>query len=374
MATDDVTLDALRQRVTDIDRQMIALVAERKRVSEEVARVKRATGYPTRDFEREREVILGVRTAAADLGVSPALAEDLLRLLIRSSLTTQERASVAAGGKGSGRRVLVIGGSGKMGHWFVEFLSSQGFAVEIADPAPVAAGVPRIDDWRKSELNHDYIIVATPLGATDAILRELALRRPPGVVFDVGSLKSPLRAGLTALKSHGCKVTSIHPMFGPDTELLSGRHVIFVDLGSSQALEAARELFAPTMAEHVVMSLDEHDRLIAYVLGLSHALNIAFFTALAESGEAAPKLARMSSTTFDSQLDVATRVAQESPDLYYEIQSLNDYGAESLEALAKAIERIRAAVISQDHDAFVALMRQGRDYLEDRRSVAERRA
>jgi hypothetical protein len=53
---------------------------------------------------------------------------------------------------------------------------------------------------------------------------------------------------------------------------------------------------------------------------------------------------------------------------------LNDYGAESLEALAQAVERIRTAVISQDHDAFVALMRQGRDYLEDRRSVAERRA
>jgi chorismate mutase/prephenate dehydrogenase len=149
---------------------------------------------------------------------------------------------------------------------------------------------------------------------------------------------------------------------------------VFVNLGSPEALAAAQELFAPTMAEQVVMSLDDHDRLIAYVLGLSHALNIAFFTALAESGEAAPKLAQMSSTTFDSQLDVAARVAQESPDLYYEIQSLNDYGSESLEALSRAVERIRAAVISQDHEAFVALMRRGRDYLEDRRSVAERRA
>src|SRR5207245_10204815 len=98
---------------------------------------------------------------------------------------------------------------------------------------------------------------------------------------------------------------------------------------------SARELFAPTMAEQVVMSLDDHDRLIAYVLGLSHALNIAFFTALAESGEAAPRLARMSRTTFDAQLDVATRVAQDSAELYYEIQSLHDYGADALEALAQ---------------------------------------
>ena len=375
MTRDDVTLDDLRRRLNEIDRQLIELVAERKAVSGEVARVKRSTGYPTRDYERERDVILGVRSTASELGVSPALAEELLRLLIRSSLTTQEQASVAARGAGSGRRALVIGGGGKMGGWFVRFLASQGFTVEVADPTAAPAGVSRVEDFHKTDLNpYDYIILATPLGVTDSILRDLALRRPPGVIFDVGSLKSPLRSGLLALKSHGCRVTSLHPMFGPDTELLSGRHVVFVDLGHDEALASARELFAPTMAEQVVMSLDDHDRLIAYVLGLSHALNIAFFTALAESGEAAPRLARMSSTTFDSQLDVATRVAQESPDLYFEIQSLNDYGAESLEALVQAVERIRTAVLSQDHDAFAALMRRGRDYLEDRRSVAERRA
>jgi chorismate mutase/prephenate dehydrogenase len=342
-------------------------------VSEEVARVKRATGRPTRDYGREREVILGVRALATERGVSPALAEELLRLLIRSSLTTQEQASVIARGAGSGRRALVIGGAGKMGGWFVSFLASQGFAVEVADPGVTAEGAMRVADWRSTDLKQDYIVLATPLGITDAILRDLALRRPPGVIFDVGSLKSPLRAGLLALKSHGCKVTSVHPMFGPDTELLSGRHVVFVDLGNEAALTAARELFAPTMAEQVVMSLDDHDRLIAYVLGLSHALNIAFFTALAESGEAAPRLARMSSTTFDAQLEVASLVARESPELYYEIQSLNDYGAESLEALSKAVERLRTSVLSQDHAAFVALMRRGREYLEDRRSLAERR-
>ena len=43
---------------------------------------------------------------------------------------------------------------------------------------------------------------------------------------------------------------------------------------------AAKELFGGTMVEQIDMGLDDHDRLIAYVLGLSHALNIAFFTAL----------------------------------------------------------------------------------------------
>ena len=155
-------------------------------------------------------------------------------------------------------------------------------------------------------------------------------------------------------------------MFGPDTELLSGRHVIFIDLGDQAALKEAQELFAPTMAERVVMGLDEHDRLIAYVLGLSHALNIAFFTVLAESGEAAPRLAKLSSTTFDSQMDVASRVAHESPDLYFEIQSLNDYGQESLEALQGAVSRLVAAVGKRDAGAFTALMERGREYFDVR--------
>ena len=375
MTRTDVTLDELRRGLNDLDRQILTLIAERQRVSREVARVKRETGYPTRDYQRERTVILAARQSAGELGVSPDLAESLMRMLIRSSLATQEQISVATQGTGSGQRALVIGGSGKMGRWFVDFLASQAFTVDVSDTAGAPPGFAAIGDWHRADLTgYDYIVVATPLGATGGILRELALRRPPGVVFDVGSLKSPLRAGLQALKSHGCQVTSIHPMFGPDTELLSGRHVVFVDLGCPAALQKVRDLFAPTMVEQVITSLDEHDRLTAYILGLSHALNIAFFTVLANSGEAAPRLAEMSSTTFDSQLDVATRVAQESPELYYEIQSLNDFGAEPLEALAKAVESIRTAVLSQDHDAFVALMNRGREYLEDRRSVAERRA
>jgi chorismate mutase/prephenate dehydrogenase len=371
-----MTLEELRQQLNQLDGELLALIAKRQAISREVAAAKRATGHPTRDYKREREVILGVRTRAESLGLPPDLAEQVMRLLIRSSLTTQEQVSVSTTGSGSGRRALVIGGAGKMGGWFVQFLVSQGFAVQVADPGGAAPGIPVVADWHAlPDLNvFDFIVVATPLGASGVILNELALRRPSGVVFDLGSLKSPLRGGLNALKAAGVKVTSLHPMFGPSTELLSSRHVIFIDMGSPEALAAARGLFGPTMAEQVVMGLEEHDRLIAYVLGLSHALNIAFFTALAESGEAAPRLSRLSSTTFDAQLDVAGAVAEESPELYFEIQALNDYGAESLQALSTAVERLRTAVLTRDFATFRSLMEQGLAYLSDRREVVARRA
>lgn len=361
-----MNLDELRTELTDLDGRLVELVARRQALSEQVATVKRATGRATRDFGREREVILRGRNTASRLGVSPDLVESLLRQLIQSSLTTQEQARVAAQAHGSGKRALVIGGHGKMGGWFAEFLASQGFRVAIADPRGGLPGFDTVAAWENDPLDFDLIVLATPLSATTRLLELLAQRAPRGLIFDLGSLKTPLRAGLDALVKAGCRVTSLHPMFGPDTELLSGRHVIFIDLGNPDALQEAQELFAPTMAERVVMGLDEHDRLIAYVLGLSHALNIAFFTALADSGEAAPRLAQLSSTTFDAQLDVASRVAAESPDLYFEIQNLNDYGGESLLALQQAVERLIATVKSGDLAEFSAIMNRGRAYLDGR--------
>jgi chorismate mutase/prephenate dehydrogenase len=368
MTQPPLSLEELRSELAAVDQQLVELIGRRLTLASSIGAEKRRAGVSTRDYRQERDVIERARAAAGVAGVPPDVAEQLMLLLIRSSLTVQEREGVASTGVGGGRRVLVIGGAGKMGRWFARFLTSQGFAVEIADPAGPVAGYLHHPDWKAIALDHDIVVVAAPLRISAAILEELATRPPRGLVFDIGSLKSPLRAGLLALRAAGARVTSVHPMFGPDTELLSGRHVLFVDVGVAEATREARELFAPTMAVTPELDLESHDRFIAYVLGLSHALNIAFFTALAESGEAAPHLAKLSSTTFDAQLAVSSRVALDNPHLYFEIQSLNDYGTESLSALLYAVERLRSVVRAGDEQGFVTLMERGRAYLSGRPS------
>ncbi len=360
-------LEELREELAAIDRQLLELAARRRRLAQAIGLAKESSGLPIRDFRQEKEVLERARATAAALDLSADLAEDLMRRLIEEALSVQERRRMVAQAGGSGRRALVIGGRGRMGAWFVRFLASQGFTVETADPAGAVAGFPNLEDWRESSLEHDLIVVAAPLRTTRTILFELAGRRPGGLVFDIGSLKSPLRGGLEALRDAGVRVASIHPMFGPDTELLSGRHVILVDVGSPAAVEEVESLFASTMAERVHMDLDEHDRVVAFVLGLSHALNIAFFSALADSGEEVPRLSAVSSTTFEEQLAVAERVAAENPHLYFEIQHLNAYGSEPLEALERAVGALRRVVAGGDEAAFSAMMRRGLDYLSGRR-------
>ena len=357
-------LDELRQRLSAVDAELIKLIGEHQSIVAEVSAHKIETGTATRDFGREADILRRVQQQSSELGIDPDIALGIMRLLIRSSLTHQEQTRVAAESSGAGHRALVIGGAGKMGRWLSHFLASQKFEIEIADPSQEELPYSQIGDWRKSSLEHDLIVVAAPIKVTAKILAELADRQPGGLIMDVGSLKTPLKGSFDRLVAAGCNVTSIHPMFGPETRLLSERHVIFVDVGVPAATVEARGLFESTMVECVDMSLEEHDRLIGYVLGLSHALNLAFFTALAASGELVPHLKRLSSTTFDAQLDIASRVAGENPHLYYEIQVLNEYGKAPLDALVNATEHVRDLIARGDEKGFVALMEEGRQYLE----------
>jgi chorismate mutase/prephenate dehydrogenase len=293
-----------------------------------------------------------------------------MHTLIRYSLADQEKSLISSSERGGGKTVLIIGGAGRMGQWFAEMLAAQGFAVDLADTT-LDSGPGRFSNWRDAGVNYDIIIVATPISASNQILVELAELRATGLIFDIGSLKTPLRPGMQALAKAGCKVASLHPMFGPDTVLLSNQHLIFVDAGCPEATAEAKELFSGTLAEQLELTLEDHDRLIAYVLGLSHALNVTFFDALQRCGESASKLIRMSSTTFDAQLLVSAAVARENPQLYFDIQRLNEYGHEALDAMCESAEHLRSLIAAGDAQGFLDVMEKGQEYFALRRRTGE---
>ena len=372
------SLEALRDQLDRIDRELVERAAERQRIVSEIGRIKKSVGRQLRDFRRERQVLDGVRAHAEGFGLDPNVAECLLTTLIEASLTRQETERVSLSARGEGKRALVVGGAGRMGRWLVRFLDSQGFDVTIADAAVAVDGEREFSDWRSAPLDVDLIVIAAPIDASRRIIEELIRRRPPGLVFDVASIKAPLVDSLRRAADAGMKVCSVHPMFGPDTRLLAGHHVLLADCGNAEAVAQARALFDETMASLVEVSLDAHDRLMAWVLGLSHALNVAFAAALADSDMDAAQLAAISSTTFQRQLDIATDVTAENPELYFEIQQLNPYESGVLEALGHAFASLEASVREGDSSAFVSLMQRGADWTDRHRDArrgkdAERR-
>ena len=334
----------LRRRLDEIDDGIIDLIAERQAIVTTVGEHKLRTGAPLRHYAREREVIDRGVQRAESLGVSGRVAREIMETLIHHSLGKQEAHKLLHSEHGQGRQALVIGGLGRMGEWMSRYLDMVGYHVDVADPVAKESPFDRVHDWESVIDNYDLVVVAVPLRPSNAILHRLAELRPRGLVFDIGSLKSPMRSGLQALADAGCRVCSVHPMFGPNEIGLSGRHILFVDVGNAEALAEARALFAHTAAECVDLSLQEHDEVMAWVLGLSHLVNIAFASALAESGEAVPLLRRISSSTFNAQLKVAAQVVSENPHLYYEIQQGNAMTGQVVEHFRGVFDNLARAV------------------------------
>jgi chorismate mutase/prephenate dehydrogenase len=349
-------LSKLRRRLDEIDTGIVDLIAERQEVVTIIGEHKLKTGLPLRHFEREREVIDRGVARAESRGLPGAVARDILETLIHHSLSNQETHKLVRSDHGQGQRALVIGGLGRMGVWMSRYLDMVGYVVDVADTSAGETPFRRVDDWKTVTNDYDLIVVAVPLRPSNDILLRLAEIRPDCLVFDIGSLKSPMREGLDALRANGCRVCSVHPMFGPSEIGLSGRHILFVDVGHQEALSEARALFAHTAADCVELSLEEHDEVMAWVLGLSHLVNIAFAGAIAESGEAVPLLRQISSSTFNAQLKVATQIASENPHLYYEIQQGNANTAEVTAHFRKVLDELARAVVEEDEAVFTRYM------------------
>lgn len=356
-------IETLRQEIRKLDASLVDLVAQRLALARRAGELKLAAGQPIRNYAVEAEVIRQARERAAGLGVDGDLVEELAKLLIRESLRVQERDRMGharARSLHKGRRALVVGGAGNMGRWFAEFLETKGFGVSVADPrAPDANGRPVVRDVPAEAGAFDLVLVATPPSAVGGVLRSLA-GRTDGLVFEIGSLKSPFVADVKALAASGANVTSVHPMWGPGAQLLASKNVVVCDCGNADANRAARALFEDTAARIVELPIEEHDRYMARTLGLPHALNLVFGAAMARQGDPLSTLDQLGGPTFRKQVAVSREVADENKDLYFEIQKHNPHTGEALRLLRESLDSFEAALASRE--AFRAFMAEAQAY------------
>jgi len=85
-------LASLRDRIEAVDRQIIALIAERLAIVEHVIEAKLASASPFRDREREEALISRLRAMATGAGVDPHQIERMYRVVMDMSVAHQEAA------------------------------------------------------------------------------------------------------------------------------------------------------------------------------------------------------------------------------------------------------------------------------------------
>jgi chorismate mutase/prephenate dehydrogenase len=218
----------------------MSLIKERIELAKKVGKLKFDQNIPIRNFQVEKQVIERITNYAQEFDFDEDTANRIYHEIINASVNVQLVNHVVRK-LPEGKRILVYGGAGKMGSWMVKFFRTSGHLVDIVDPDP---GKDHPRNLKPELDNYDFIVLATPLDSTSEILEHLIARNPKGIIFDIASLKSNLIDLIDNAQKSGLKISTIHPMFGPDIISLENRNLVICETPlSTEINEAIIDLF-----------------------------------------------------------------------------------------------------------------------------------
>ncbi len=352
-------LDILRKKIREIDEKIVKLIKERFDIANEIGKFKKKFNLPVKNEKIEKEIIERGKKQASFYGISTQLIVDILENLMKESRHIQERLRTS---KKERKNIFIVGAKGKMGQWFSNFFEREGHCVYKYD---VNSSLQN-DEWvdfKTGMEKSSFVLLATPIEKTGAIIEEIADSGYSGIVFDIASIKSPLLISFKKAIEKGLLITSTHPLFGPDAEFYSDKIFCVCDLGNRKANDRVKELFDDS-SNVVGIPVYEHDKLISYILNLSHLVNINFVNTLRKSGFSYIELTRFGSTTFFSQIETSKSVINEDPDLYFSIQRYNENETNVLKKLKESLEEIENSILKGDKEKFKKIMTGGKKWIK----------
>lgn len=352
------TLDELREEIRDLDSQLLGLVAKRMDLARKVGHHKKQNKLPIKNYKVEKAIMERAEKAAKELGIYSALARSILSTLIEYSVLEQDeiRQKNYLPATDTQEKILIVGGAGNMGNWFAQFFNSMGIEVSIFDPVDKEKIWPEVSSLDSEQVNRfQYLLLATPMEVSRTIIEQLALEQVKPIIIEIGSLKEPIINTYKKARSLGLKIVSIHPMFGPSQEFLSGKNILFCKSeheDENKELEELREFFSLTSANIIELSLEDHDRYMSYILGASHFINLIYASLLSKAPFRLSELEKLAGTTFSKQLSVTKDVVNENQDLYFEIQISNPETSQLLKDFEKTLSELAGAISKGNREIF----------------------
>ena len=219
-----------------------------------------------------------------------------------------------------------------MGSFFKDFFFTRGYDV---------AGYDIVEDRRDIDLNHidefDVIFVCVPMDAiADALESIKRHANPNALLVDISSIKSNI---LSLFDESGFDYMSIHPMFGPKSEIGLSNIIVVVESGREEEKVILDE-FRKAGAVISYLPREKHDEKMALIQGISHFTLIAMANFLADKiGEEDLAYA---SPIFCVLYKLVSRILNQDWRMYYHIQrnaeSIRD---EFVDSVAKLNELLK---------------------------------
>lgn len=276
-------------------------------------------------------------------------------------------------------KILIVGGTGETGQWFVDFFRRRGLDVTVWGAhrrTDIAArlDVPFASDLHGAASVSDIVLLSVPIEHTEKMIREVAPHMRAGsLLMDITSVKLAPVEAMKRFAPHDVEILGTHPMFGPTIPDIKGQTVIIVPVEGRCArwLPIVRSLYEDSGAHLEIMGAVEHDRMMAVVQGLTHFAYISIGAALRELDFKVAESRRFMSPVYEIMIDFVGRILGQNPYLYAHIQ-MNPEVERVHRAFIQECAREAELVKNRDVEGFVQNMKKAAAHFGDTAAALRR--
>jgi prephenate dehydrogenase len=276
---------------------------------------------------------------------------------------------------------LAVVGTGLIGGSFSLALKQAGAVREVLgvgrNPARLTVArelglIDRAADWAQAG-QADCILLAIPVGQTEAVLNHLAPHLKAGaIVTDAGSTKINVIASARAALGARCSdFVPGHPIAGSEqsgpaaayADLYQGKRVVLTPQADTRpaALATVQALWEAAGAQVETLDAALHDRVFAAVSHLPHLAAFALVDDL-ESRSDGDTYFRFAASGFRD----FTRIAGSSPEMWRDIALSNREALlAELDAYLDALQTLRQAVSDEDASGLLEIFSRARSAREN---------
>ena len=346
-------LAELRAQIDSLDEELLQLLAKRLDVVHKIGEVKQQHGLPIYVPQRESEMLQKKREAATKLGLSPNLIEDILRRIMRESYVSENQFGFKTVNPQI-RKIVIVGGRGKLGSLFGRYLSGSGYNVVSLEQ----------NDWPQAAQilqDADVVIVSVPIANTLEVIAQLKSYLTENMLL--ADLTSVKRAPLEKmLEVHHGPVVGLHPMFGPDVASMAKQIVACCDGRFSERYQWLLQQIQMWGVKIYNVDATEHDHHMTYIQALRHFSTFVYGLYLSQQPVDLEKLLALSSPIYRLELAMVGRLFAQDAALYADIIADKPENLAVIEHLKNSYETGFAFFKNKDKAGFIAQFNQIRDW------------
>ncbi|MFU2059894.1 bifunctional chorismate mutase/prephenate dehydrogenase [Avibacterium volantium] len=349
-------LKELRTEIDTLDQELLQLFAKRLALVKKVGEIKHQHGLPIYVPNREAEMLQARRQEAEKLGVPPDLIEDVLRRLMRESYTRENQFGFKTVNPNI-KKIVIVGGKGKLGGLFARYLQLSGYQVE-------SLGRNDWDNAAQILSGADVVIVSVPIVNTVETIERLAPYLTENMLLtDLTSVKKAPLAKM--LEVHKGAVVGLHPMFGPDIASMAKQVVVRCDGRYPERYQWLLDQISIWGAKIYQVDAAEHDQSMTYIQALRHFATFANGLHLSKQPVELAKLLALSSPIYRLELAMIGRLFAQDGALYADIIMDKPENLEVIESLKQSYEESLKFFEQGDKQGFIQAFEQVRDWFGD---------